>query len=148
VEVIEDPEQLVEQVDHLGVLQVPPVGNQLRQRGAFDEFHHQERGVGALPPGPERSVNGRNAGMPQVAQHGGFPLEQLVGLEVGGSPRMQHLERDLPAQANVAGQQSVGEAPAAKRANHFVAIGDQDGIRHPLNMVRVCNRRESGQPRC
>jgi len=32
VEVLEDSEQLDEQIDHFVVLEVPPVGDQLRQR--------------------------------------------------------------------------------------------------------------------
>jgi hypothetical protein len=42
----------------------------------------------------------------------------------------------------------VGESPAAERANDFIAFGNQDGIGHILNMVRICKRRETGLPRC
>ncbi len=71
----------------------------LRERSAFDEFHHEEVDI----PLRIEVVHGGDVRMVQPRQGKSFPTEPPAGGRVGGPIGRQHLESDIAAQTFVVG---------------------------------------------
>ena len=75
----------------------PRLAQQVPQRSAVDQFHHQEDQIAV----PALVVHRDDAGMPQGRRQPRLPLEAAQKRGVGDELRAHHLDRDRPVQPGV-----------------------------------------------
>ena len=103
-----------------------PAADALRQRRAFDQFHHQR----ADWAGFFQAVDGRDVRMIERRQELGFALEAGHALGIAGEGLGQDLQRDVAIEASVAGAVDFAHAAGAEERDDLVGADLGAGAKH------------------
>ena len=91
---------------------------------AVDQFEHQRRLTIAL----DDIVDGGDVGMIECRQCAGLAFEPQDGVTIGGDARRENLDRDIAAQARIAGTIHLAHSSCAEQRDNLVSADTRAGL--------------------
>ena len=93
-----------------------PRGEAIRQRVAFDELHHDDRGAGGILDAEHLG----DVGMVERGEHPRFALEAVAAIVVAQRGQRQDLQGDIRFETRIAGAKHFAHSAFAQLVEDFI----------------------------